>query len=282
MVNLLVRTKDGGVPVRVMRRSHGGDIPIELGIRSTTVVSEPGTDPVQGFLDRRPFYISHRLGGHDFPEHTIAGMEASIRAGYKAFEFSTYRTSDGVYIGSHDWTTERTAGVRHEIWNTSWETIQTLSQPGGPFIRLEDMVQRLPDDAVVFLDHKATSAKGTPNSSEMESETALFDLLEKLFPDPTKRVVWKVFAEASSAARAKARGYKVNCMLYPSTAVDADFSRWDVLGMEYSAQQEVWDQLKATGKPVLAHIIYNQSQAQTALSRGADGLMVSVPTSVYP
>lgn len=283
MVNLLVRTPTGGVPVRVMQRALGGDLPVQLGINGNGVPETPQPKGlIDRFLERRPFYIAHRLGGQDFPEHTLQGLQASIGAGYKAVEFSTYQTRDGVFIGSHDWTTQRTTGVKHEIWNTDWATIQTLNQAAGKIIRIEQMVEALPNDVIVFLDHKATSAKTEPTQDGIRSETALFDLLGELFPSPQKRVVWKCFAEASSAERAKERGYKVNCMLYPSTLEGANLDRWDILGMEWNAQQEIWNRLKATGKPTLAHIIYNQTQAQAALGRGADGLMSSVPTTVYP
>lgn len=264
-------------------RQAGGDVrvtPGVAGIQAPEVVGGPS--PVEEVFSERPFYVAHRLGGTEFPEHTTAGMRASIDAGFRAFEFSTYPTSDGVFIGSHDWTTERTTGVLREIWQTRWSEIQTLTQEAGPIIRLEDAVDMLPDDGVLVLDHKSTSSNGSPNASDLASETRLFDKLATLFPDPTKRVVWKLFAEASSAERARNRGYQVMCMLYPSTMVGADYDRWDILGMEYNASQALWDELKAQGKPTIAHIITTDAQARTGLSRGADGLMSSVPTLVHP
>lgn len=243
----------------------------------------PSGTAIDSFLAARPFYTAHRLGGTEYPEHTIQGMNAAINAGFTAFEFSTYQTRDGVFIGSHDWTTERTTGQYHEIWDTDWSTIQTLDQQAGPIIRLEDAVAAMPEDSVLVLDHKATSNRaGTPPAGDLASETALFDLLETLFDNPTERVIWKVFVNASSAERARARGYQVMCMLYPSEVPSADFTRWDILGMEYNAPQEIWDTLLATGKPTIAHVIVNSTQAATGLSRGAHGLMSSVPSVVAP
>lgn len=280
---LLQRTAGGDIPLNLFRRATPVDLPLSVGVAGGGApVPQPGVDAIDALLGKRPFYVAHRLGGHDFPEHTLEGARAALSAGYKALEFSTYPTKDGVFIGSHDWTTERTTGVKHEIWDTTWETIQGLNQAGGKFIRLEQLAQLILDDVVVFLDHKGTSSRETPSADGLRTENMLFDLLPKLFKNPQKQIVWKVFAEASSAERARQRGYRVNCMLYPDTAKNADFDRWDILGMEWNASQDVWSRLKATGKSVMGHIVYNQSQAQTALARGADGLMVSVPLTVYP
>lgn len=140
----------------------------------------------------------------------------------------------------------------------------------------------LPDDGVLFLDHKATSSKANANANDMASEEELFNKLEELFDEPQKRVVFKMFSESTTAERARKRGYKVNCMLYPDQLATADFSRWDILGMEFNADQESWNILEAQGKPTIAHIITNANQESTGLSRGADGIMSSVPTIAHP
>jgi len=72
------------------------------------------------------------------------------------------------------------------------------------------------------------------------------------------------------------------CMMYPNEVAGADLSSWDVLGMEWNAEQGVWDTLKATGKPLIAHIITTQQQADIALARGATGLKAPVPSVVHP
>jgi len=207
-------------------------------------------------------------------------MQLAKRLNYKAFEYSVYRTKDGVFVGSHDWTTERTTGVRHEIWDTTWEQIQALDQQGGKITRLEDIVAALPEDGILFLDHKATSHTAQPTVWNVQFETELFELLETLFDRPQDRVIWKVFAEATSVDRAIERGYKTNCMLYPSTLPTADLSKYDILGMEWNAPFEVFSTLHETGKPVIAHIIYTSSQRQQASTKGATLFMVSDPGAI--
>ncbi|ACP33566.1 hypothetical protein cauri_1973 [Corynebacterium aurimucosum ATCC 700975] len=284
----MMRTPGGDREMQLWRRTQGGDIPMVLGqvgddsqgdTPNPNPVAEPG---VKGFLKTRPFYMAHRFGGTEYPEMTKVGLQASIDAGFRCYEFSTYRTKDGVYIGSHDWTTKRTTGVKHEIWNTDWATIKTLKQETGPFMRLEEVVEMMPEGTVLALDHKTTSAGINTNPDDLASEEALFKKLEELFDDPTERVIWKLFSGSDSAERAKARGYTVMCMVYENELDAADLSRWDILGLEWNATQAGWDRLKAAGKPTIAHIITSASQARVALDKGADGLMSSVPSTVHP
>src|SRR5690606_29595072 len=57
---------------------------------------------------------------------------------------------------------------------------------------------------------------------------------------------------------------------------------WDVLGMDYTADQTAWDLAKATGKKVIGHIVPDASAAAVALGKGADGLMVAGVRDVIP
>lgn len=280
---LRVRRRDGGdVTGRLyQRRRDGGDIPLRPRPTSTATAAR---DLVAEFLANRPFYISHRLGGTEYPEFTQAGLDASLRAGFKALEISLRRCASGEYVMIHDWTTERTVpGTKLPIWSTSWDQLKTLRQATGPFLRFTDLLEQLPDDVVLAVDHKATSAKQDANSSDLQSELDLYTLLDDAFDGhPERRVLWKVFVNAGSVERAKARGYRAMCMLYPNELAAADLSRWDVLGLEWNAPAAAWQQITATGKPTIAHIITSPSQAQTALSKGAGGLMASWPTTVHP
>lgn len=280
---LRVRRRDGGdVTGRLYRRRRaGGDIPLRP---SPTAPDAAARDLVAEFLTGRPFYISHRLAGTEYPEFTQAGLDASLRAGFKALEVSLRRCASGEYVMIHDWTTERTVpGTKHPIWSTPWDTLKTLRQVAGPLMRFTDLLEQLPDDVVLAVDHKATSAKPDANSSDLQSELDLYTLLDDAFAGhPERRVLWKHFINAGSVERAKARGYRTMCMLYPNELATADTSRWDVLGMEWSAPATAWQQLTATGKPTIAHIITSTSQAQTALGKGAGGLMASTPSTVHP
>lgn len=280
---LRVRRRDGGdVTGRLYRRRReGGDIPLRPRPTGTPAASR---DLVAEFLARRPFYISHRLGGTEYPEFTQAGLTASLRAGFKALEISLRRCASGEYVMIHDWTTERTVpGTKLPIWSTPWDTLKTLRQASGPFLRFTDLLDQLPDDVILAVDHKATSAKNDANSSDLQSELDLYELLDDAFGGhPERRVLWKHFVNAGSVDRAKARGYRTMCMMYPNELATVDTSRWDVLGLEWNAAAADWQQLTSAGKPTIAHIITNEGQAQQALAKGAGGLMASWPTTIHP
>ena len=250
----------------------------------STPVTPAGEDVVARFLAAHPFYISHRMGGTEYPEFTQAGLDASLRAGFKALEISVRRCASGEFVAIHDWKTTRTVpGTDYQIWNTPWSTLRTLRQASGGFMRLTDIVDQVPDDIVLAIDHKTTSSEDQRNQGDLAAEEQLFDYLDTTFEGhPERRVLWKVFAKGTSVKRAKARGYKTMAMLYPNEVAASDLTRWDVIGMEWNAGADVWNRMNASGKPTIAHIITNESQARQALAKGATGLMASWPSIVHP
>ena len=277
----MVRHRDGGdVAVRVfLRRREGGDVEVFPRMDS------PVRDYVAELLGRGPFYVAHRLGGTEYPEFTRQGLTESLKAGFKALELSVRRCATGEFVLIHDWVTSRTVpGTDYQIWNTPWSTLSGLQQASGGFMRLTDVLDQVGDDIVLAVDHKVTSSKEVGSAGDMESEAALFDLLEARFgvDGAKRRVIIKHFIKGGVATRAKAKGYKTMCMMYPNEVAGSDLSSFDVLGMEWSADQGVWDILKATGKPLIAHIITTKDQADQALAKGATGLMSSVPSVVHP
>lgn len=278
------RRAGGDLPGVVrMRRRAGGNVSLSLRAPSTPV-TPADDDIVSRFLAAHPFYVSHRMGGTEFPEFTQAGLDASLRAGFKALEISVRRCASGEFVAIHDWKTTRTVpGTDYQIWNTTWSTLRTLRQASGPFMRFTDIVDQIPDDMILAVDHKTTSSEDQHNPGDLASEEALFEYLDTVFGGhPERRIIWKVFARGTSAERAKARGYRTMAMLYPSEVATSDLSQWDVIGMEWNAGADVWNALLASGRPTIAHIIVNDSQARQALARGASGLMASYPSLVHP
>lgn len=266
-----------------MRRRAGGDVSLSLRVPSTPV-TPAGEDVVTAFLARRPFFISHRMGGSEYPEFTQNGLEGSLRRGFKALELSVRRCASGEFIAIHDWQTSRTVrGTDYQIWSTPWSTLRTLRQASGGFMRLTDIVDQIPDDVVLAIDHKATSSEDQRNAADLQAEEQLFEYLDTVFGGhPERRVIWKVFARGTSAARAKVRGYRTMAMLYPHEVPAANLNSWDVIGMTWDASADVWNRINATGKPTIAHIILTSSQARAALDKGASGLMASFPARVHP
>lgn len=282
MPDLWLRRTGGDVRGTLWERASGGD----RWVAGTRTVSKPAPTPagsvIDHFLASKPFYVAHRLGGTEHPEFTQKGLTESLKAGFKALELSVRRCSTGEFVLIHDWVTTRTVpGTDYQIWNTPWSVLSGLQQASGGFMRLTDVVSQVGSDIVLAIDHKVTSGKPTGSQGDMDSENALFDYLDTI-PNAKDRVLIKHFVNGGVAARGKAKGYKTMCMMYPNEVAGSDLSSWDVLGMEWSAEQDVWNTLKATGKPLIAHIITTQQQADTALARGATGLMASVPSVVHP
>lgn len=280
MPDLWMRRAGGDVRGTMWERAQGGD----RWVAGTRTVSKPAPTGavVDRFLASKPFYVAHRLGGTEYPEFTQKGLTESLKAGFKALELSVRRCSTGEFVLIHDWVTTRTVpGTDYQIWNTPWSVLSGLQQASGGFLRLTDVVNQVGDDIVLAIDHKVTSGKQVGSQGDMDSENALFDYLDTI-PNAKDRVLIKQFVNGGVASRAKAKGYKSMCMMYPNEVAGADLSSFDVLGMEWNAEQGVWDTLKATGRPLIAHIITTQQQADIALARGATGLMASVPSVVHP
>ena len=287
MPDLWLRRAGGDVRGTMWERAHGGD----RWVAGTRTVSKPAPVPVptgsviDRFLASKPFYVAHRLGGTEYPEFTQKGLTESLRAGFKALELSVRRCSTGEFVLIHDWVTTRTVpGTEYQIWNTPWSVLAGLRQASGGFLRLTDVFDQVGEDVMLAIDHKVTSSKEVGSMGDMESEAALFDLLEARFgvENAKRRVIIKHFIKGGVSQRARERGYKTMCMMYPNEIAGADLSLFDVLGMEWNAPNDVWATLKATGKPLIAHIITTMDQADQALSKGATGLMASVPSVVHP
>ena len=279
---LHVRRRDGGDLVGRLyrRRRDGGD----QRLYAPGETDPASADLVTRFFQEHPFYISHRLGGDEYPEFTRRGLDASLRAGFKALELSVRRCGSGEYVLMHDWKTNRTVpGSDYAIWNTPWETLKDLQQASGPIMLLDEVLDNIPSDVILAIDHKTTSSKEDASEGDLQSELDLYTKLDAAFNGkPQERVIWKSFIKGGGARRARARGYKTMCMFYETGLAIARFEEWDVLGLEWNASQSAWTMLNATGKPTIAHIITNTGQASTAFAKGARGLMASRPSDIHP
>ena len=235
----------------------------------------------------KPFYIAHRGGSKDFPEMSLYGYTRSAYAGYQALEISLARSSDGVWFGLHDAYLDRTSlessgGTTLQASSMTWAQIsaydispwQTTNtgQPHRPYAKLTDILNVYYRSHILFIDPKSA------NSFRSE----LLDILDALPGNPKDRIVAKFAGNGTStwATDARARGYKAWGYFYSGDNWATYGSQFDYLGMDYTAPQTDWDSIKALGKPVIGHIVPDAASASTALTKGANGLMVSAPTLV--
>lgn len=211
-----------------------------------------------------------------------------MAAGFKAFEMSVGVSSDGQWLLAHDYGPSSLVPGKTGGWDTyEWDEIATWeigkrseSHPyeGEPqhFLRLVDAIDLLPQDAVLFIDHKWTS-NGEGSATGQADRDRLLDYLETV-PGATGRIIWKTFVDGHvSAAKAKERGFSNWGIFYDDEPVH-DASLYDALGMNYNAEQEHWDTIKAYGLPVVAHVVRSVAARDMAAGKGADGYMVERPS----
>jgi glycerophosphoryl diester phosphodiesterase len=70
--------------------------------------------------------IAHRGASHDAPENTLASFKLAWEQGADGIENDWYLTKDGKLICSHDPDTQRTAGVKHVIKETTFDELRKL------------------------------------------------------------------------------------------------------------------------------------------------------------
>ena len=102
--------------------------------------------------------IAHRAGGFEAPENTVAGLEASWKAGAYGAEIDIQRTSDGYYIVNHDNTFKRVAGVNKEPSQMTLEEVKKLKVGGEPDATFEEILEGSRGRLILFTELKGKTA----------------------------------------------------------------------------------------------------------------------------
>lgn len=217
------------------------------------------------------------------PEMSRRGYQYTRSRGYRMQEFSFNSTSDGVFVGVHDNTLNRTSETTGlpNLNQMTWADVQThlnsLGSGGNPvpYFRLEDFLDEFTPEATVHVDPKFN----------MAGSSAWLDILDAHGgPD---RIVVKYVGTGVGATTigdaARARGYLTAGYFYETDwsagKVASEQSHWDILGMEYAASADAWSRtttgaypgVRSYGKPVLAHIIDSQAAYDTAQAKIEEG-----------
>ena len=74
-----------------------------------------------------PTLVAHRGYMHCYPENSLIGLEAALRAGACILEFDLQMTADGEYMLLHDATLKRTAGKDVSIFESTAERLSQFS-----------------------------------------------------------------------------------------------------------------------------------------------------------
>lgn len=226
--------------------------------------------------------MAWRGGGTVFPEHSEYAYQNAVGNDYICLEISMHRTTDDVWVANHDRYLDRTAlGVETttlDITAMTWADVQTheIAFANGrvpqPITSVQNLIDKFSDKAIFMVDPKNSTA-------------FLSDFLDMLDANggPDK-FICKLSGPGSALTHrvtCAARGYQVWGYYFAGE----DFTNaglYDILGLNNSAPQADWDVLKATGKPVLGHVIQTQGNYDEALAKGADGFQVGLTTTIHP
>ena len=216
--------------------------------------------------------VGHRgmSGAGDVVEHTMAAYTRAVECGVDALEISCHRTSDGVWLASHDSTLARLGGPSTPIRDMTWAQVQAAfaGRPEATPVTLKGYLATYGATHVTIFDPK--------------TEMARSDEYLALLAPYKDRVVVKAFADASWLfAKVKQAGWATWGYAYARNRGQtwyADFvqaTNLDFLSMEWDASDDVWAPLVATGKPVIAHIPASVAQAAEGTRKGAAGCITS-------
>ena len=227
--------------------------------------------------------VAHRGGSLDWPEMSMLGYANSAKLGAQALEISLARTKDGVWFGLHDQTLDRTSGTAGFVAaDHTWQEVAQYritaaettdpSQPPQPYLRFEELVAAFAATHVIYVDPKVV-----PDQYHAE----LFAMMSGAQSSAGTFVAKGYCTTTGWAQEATARGYRTWGYYYAADLasdphlLETTQSRWTTLGLDYTAAPAVWAQVKAYGKPVLAHVVPDAAAAESALQRGADGIVAS-------
>lgn len=263
----------------------------ELRTPTNVIPMRRGFQSVAEMLATPGFTWAHRGGSLSYPEMSLYAYTQSVARGYGVLEVSLARTSDGVWFGLHDQTTDRTsAGVYGDASAQTWAQIQAQNIVVGstgapqPYMRWEEIVEAYGQTHLFVVDPKyAVGAHRTEFLNIVKQSVG------------TERAIIKYSGVGSGAANlsnaAKAQGFETWGFFYAGDASATQGGNgalqtwgpsWTLIGMDYNASQAIWDEALALGKPVIAHIVPNQAAYNTAIAKGANGAQVSGVAVVEP
>lgn len=227
---------------------------------------------VDDMLAMSEIQVAWRGLGGTYTEMTPAGYAAAVAAGFKVLECSVHYSSDGVPVLIHDATVNAMTTSTGNVADMTWATLQGLtvdqgSGGDGQLHRLEEILDLYAGNYVLFIDDKTNT-----HTADM---LALLDT----YPDPQQHFVWKGFRGWSPAADDwTAEGYEAWGIYYDDEmdGPHTSLTHFTMLGLNHDADQSNWDIGLATGKRVFGHVIQNTTNANTARSKGATGLMTGV------
>lgn len=239
-----------------------------------------------------PFYIAHRGGGGNWPEHTFRSYSSASTFGMKAIEISCQVTSDGQIVCHHDTSTLRMTGTDLTISASTkaqldalTNTAQYTDNPGQnrePIPLLSQVLAAYASHHVLFIEPKTG---GTWH-------TALMAMIDS-YPNTAQRIVWKQPINSGEWATAKAHGYMTwGYVLSGDPAHTANLdtlipqANVDYIGVERIASDafvaDIVARATAANKKVIMWEIRSQADRDRALALGCVGMMTANLRATLP
>jgi len=250
-----------------------------------------GFNSISEMLATPGFTWAERGGSTSYAEMSLYGYTQSVVRGYGVLEVSLARTSDGVWFGLNDQTTNRTSGGTYgDASSQTWAQVQAQQIVVGgqgapqPYMRWDEIVAAYGNTHILVVDPKYTLG-----SHRTEFLTLVANSVG------TSRAIIKYSGSGSIAVdlsnAAKAMGFET-CGLFLASEASATQGgngslqtygpSWTLIGMEHGASQAIWNEAIALGKPVIGHTAPTQAAYNTTMSKGAKGVLVSATAIVEP
>lgn len=236
-----------------------------------------GSRSVEEMLRTPKFFVAHRGGSESWPEHTERAYSQCPIFKFQGLEMSCGQSSDGVWFGCHDQSLSRLVpALTKPVDQYTWAEIKAAaSQTEYLPARLDWLIEHYIDSHVLLVDPKYKTGK-------WEEFLAVFKGLEN-------KIIFKAYGDTQWAFDPiRAKGVKTWGYAYAGDKDKAWYADWaagktcDVLSMEYTAPQDIWTALKASGKPLVSHITSVPESVKMGWDKGADGTICSNPKACMP
>lgn len=233
---------------------------------------------VTALLAANPFYVAHRGSGGEYPEHTLAGYDASVNAGARAIEVSVNTTADGIPVCIHDQTLDRTTNSTGNVSDKPHASLrETVTVDVGASLlgagwsnqklpTLREVLDRFLGRVVIFLE-----AKSNPSVPAVQALLAQY-------PGATNSVAWKAYYASNTFTWAKANGFTTWAYLDAGTTdgqMDAVAANVDIWGVPHTMSDARIAAVVARGKPVMCWEVHRRSEVARLTGLGVQGLMCS-------
>jgi glycerophosphoryl diester phosphodiesterase len=230
-----------------------------------------------------PRVVAHRGGGALAPENTLGAIRFGASLGFRAVEFDVMLAGDGTPVLIHDETTERTTGVKGNVFAMSFGELSRLNAGGEEKIPAFEEAGNLCRSLGVWANVEIKPATGY----ERATGEAVARMARELWRGAAVQPVLSSFSvDALAAARAAVpelpRGYLVDAL-----PADWQVEAKRIKCISVHCNQEKLTQAQATavlgaGYGLLCWTVNDPAVARRLLGWGVDCLVTDALKDIGP